>query len=338
LRQLAARGFGAGSCSVRSRCSAITSRITRAKSLRPVSSAPSATRAFVLLAAQRAGQSLERLFAGLLAGLDLVFQRSDAALERDRRLVAACEVHVLGVEGAGEGAAAFLQGHMRLAQLLEFGVASNALGFELGRAQLHGVARQCDLMDAAIIIADFVGTGDEMLTRLAEQPFGRGDARLQRFVADALAIALVLVALVAFVERGREPRTLGVGFGEVRLDVARAARLVSVSESLRGRRAASVTLVSRQACSARFSSSAISRRWRALLMLASRTTVRFSAAIRRSSGRWPSSRSALLSPTSWTRRLSNSPICARRAATSMAFALGRGLALFQVGHLVTQLA
>ena len=76
---------------------------------------------------------------------------------------------------------------------------------ELGDVGLRGVARQRRLADAAVIIADFVGAGEQVIARLAEQPFGRGDARLQRLEADARAVALVLVALVGFLERGGEP-------------------------------------------------------------------------------------------------------------------------------------
>ena len=96
------------------------------------------------------------------------------------------------------------------------------LRLEFGYACLQAVTFLGKFARAPVIDADLVGTGQQMLTRLAKELLARCRARLQGIEPHALGGQFVFVPLVAFLDRVGKPGPLGAQFGEIPLDMTQA--------------------------------------------------------------------------------------------------------------------
>jgi hypothetical protein len=201
----------------------MTSRITRARSLRAVSSAPSATTRSSFSRRSAGDELLVAVGGGLFTGGERLLEGRDALVKRADRVLGVLERRFLGGEGAGEDAGALQHRRALLGELLNGRVAVDAVGVDVGEPRTQGVALKRKPAHAPVAIAELLGAGEQVAARLAQQPLGRAGARLQGLEARALVGALMLVALVGLLEGARKPRAFGVQLGEIGFDLAQPA-------------------------------------------------------------------------------------------------------------------
>jgi len=130
-------------------------------------------RALEFLAPHSGVEVLDLLLGGLLVGCQRRLQNAKALSERRDGILGARQRRFLGGEGAGERAAALQQGGAGLVDLLNFGFAIDAFGFEIGHARLQGIALHRDVAGTPVVIEHLLGAAEQMRAMHDQRPVNK---------------------------------------------------------------------------------------------------------------------------------------------------------------------